>query len=41
MTRVFIYKRSRGWGGLVGGVAGLSVFSRGEKGKPDLSEYKK
>lgn len=31
VTRVFIYKRSRGWGRLVSGVTGLSVFSRGEK----------
>ena len=40
---VFIYKRSRGWGGLVSGVTGSSVFSRGRKrrGKPDLLEYKK
>lgn len=38
VTSVFIYKRSWGWGGLVSGVTGTSVFSRGKKrrGKPDL-----
>lgn len=39
---VFIYKRSRGWGGFVSGVTRSSVFSRGKKrGKPDLLERKK
>lgn len=35
---VFIYKRRRDWGGLVSGVTGSSVFSRGKKrrGKPDF-----
>lgn len=30
---VFIYKRSRGWGGLVSSVTGSSVLSRGKKTK--------
>lgn len=40
---VFIYKRSRGWGGFVSGVIGSSVFSRGKRrtGKPDQLECKK
>lgn len=30
---VFIYKRSRGWGGLVSSVTGSSIFARGRKRK--------